>query len=224
MKKHVTPPIQSKSTRRHDGMTARNKILEAAGKVFATRGFEEATSKEIAEYANTNAAAINYYFGGKEQLYGEVLHVAHNQIMDKEQLEDIISADMQPEEKLRAVLQYFLQVANNTAKYWGVGVLLRTIISPSPAAVEIMPTVIMSKANIVSTLVQEITGFPADSPQLQRAVVLVVFPLLMHMLIPNALKENMPLLASFNAENTLEDIYAYTLNGLRALCNNDDAG
>lgn len=53
------------------------RLLEAAGRVFAERGFEAATVREICRGADVqNIAAINYYFGDKETLYHEAVKVA----------------------------------------------------------------------------------------------------------------------------------------------------
>jgi TetR/AcrR family transcriptional regulator, regulator of cefoperazone and chloramphenicol sensitivity len=45
------------------------RLLEAAGQVFADRGFAAATVREICERAEANIAAINYHFGDKLGLY-----------------------------------------------------------------------------------------------------------------------------------------------------------
>jgi len=50
-----------------------DRILRAAVQVFALRGFEGATLKEITELAGANIAAVNYYFRSKEELIRQVL-------------------------------------------------------------------------------------------------------------------------------------------------------
>jgi AcrR family transcriptional regulator len=47
----------------------REKLLEAAGQIFAEHGFQAATVREICSRAGANVAAINYYFGDKVELY-----------------------------------------------------------------------------------------------------------------------------------------------------------
>jgi AcrR family transcriptional regulator len=55
----------------------RSRLLESAGQVFAEKGFEAATVREICRGAEVqNIAAINYYFGDKERLYHEAVRVA----------------------------------------------------------------------------------------------------------------------------------------------------
>ncbi|MDR1962597.1 MAG: TetR/AcrR family transcriptional regulator [Planctomycetaceae bacterium] len=52
--------------------TAQLRIIEAAGPIFAQKGFAATTVREICSAAKVNQAAINYYFGSKEGLYKEV--------------------------------------------------------------------------------------------------------------------------------------------------------
>lgn len=55
------------------GDVARLRLLQAALPVIAERGIEGATVRDIAEAAGQNVAAVSYYFGGKEELYLELM-------------------------------------------------------------------------------------------------------------------------------------------------------
>ena len=52
---------------------ARNRLLDAATQLFAMKGYEVTTVREIIAGAGTNLNAINYYFGGKQGLYRAVM-------------------------------------------------------------------------------------------------------------------------------------------------------
>jgi len=53
--------------------STKDKIIEAAIHEFASKGYEQATTRDILLAAGANVAAINYYFKGKQGLYVEVL-------------------------------------------------------------------------------------------------------------------------------------------------------
>jgi AcrR family transcriptional regulator len=57
---------------RSDGEQSRERLLHAALALFAQQGFAKTSTREIAEAAGTNLAAIKYYFGDKAGLYRAV--------------------------------------------------------------------------------------------------------------------------------------------------------
>ena len=54
---------------RSDGAEARQRLLLAALKLFAEKGFARTSTREIAEAAQANIGAIRYYFADKQGLY-----------------------------------------------------------------------------------------------------------------------------------------------------------
>lgn len=60
MTQHETTP---------DSQDARSRLISAALRLFAEKGYEAATTREISEAAGANVSAIRYYFGDKAGLY-----------------------------------------------------------------------------------------------------------------------------------------------------------
>jgi AcrR family transcriptional regulator len=56
-----------------DARDTRERLLDAAEALFADRGYDAVTVRDIAAAAEVNVAAVNYHFHGKDRLYGEVL-------------------------------------------------------------------------------------------------------------------------------------------------------
>jgi AcrR family transcriptional regulator len=59
-------------TPRSDGEVSRTRLLLAGLRLFAHQGFAKTSTREIAEAAGANVAAISYYFGDKAGLYRAV--------------------------------------------------------------------------------------------------------------------------------------------------------
>ncbi|MDQ1096986.1 MULTISPECIES: TetR/AcrR family transcriptional regulator [Chryseobacterium] len=54
-------------------------ILFAAERLFAEKGFEGTSTREIAKAANVNISMISYYFGSKEKLYEKLVEYRMNE-------------------------------------------------------------------------------------------------------------------------------------------------
>ena len=55
-----------------DKKDVRERLLEAAEVLFCDQGFSGTSVRDLAGKAGCNIASVNYYFGGKEQLYEEL--------------------------------------------------------------------------------------------------------------------------------------------------------
>ena len=63
--------------------STRQAIIKAAVHLFAEKGFEGASVRDIVTKARVNQAAINYHFNGKSGLYFEVLKTAFEKLTDQ---------------------------------------------------------------------------------------------------------------------------------------------
>lgn len=69
MTKETLPPLKNKT---------RSSLIRAAGKLFARKGFEGTSIREICTEAKANVAAINYHFCDKLGLYKAVIEYGIN--------------------------------------------------------------------------------------------------------------------------------------------------
>ena len=78
-------------------------LLDAAGELFAEKGFRLAGTREICRKAGTEIAAIHYHFGNKENLYEAVLRYADSLLVDAI---PTFEASRSREDRLRAMIEW----------------------------------------------------------------------------------------------------------------------
>lgn len=79
----------------------RNQILRAAVSLFAEKGFERSSVRDIVTKARVNQAAINYHFKGKEGLYSEVLKIAFERLTENSEVDAEELKSLSREQALR---------------------------------------------------------------------------------------------------------------------------
>lgn len=64
--------VQHNLSQAEVGAQTRERLLDAAERLFAENGFAATSVRDITAAASSNVAAVNYHFGGKHNLYHEV--------------------------------------------------------------------------------------------------------------------------------------------------------
>jgi TetR/AcrR family transcriptional regulator, regulator of cefoperazone and chloramphenicol sensitivity len=113
------------------GPVTRDRLIEAAGEVFAEKGLHGALIRDITRRAGANIASVNYYFRDKFELYALVLRQVHESLfVALNQPLDGVSA----EERLRELLGRILRSALDPARpAWHNAVMGRELLEPTPA-------------------------------------------------------------------------------------------
>src|SRR5688500_8637965 len=83
---------------------SRDLILDAAERLFATKGFAAATIKQIAATAGVNSALLYYYFENKETLYRETIRRILS-VMTGEGLE-LLDHPSSPSDAIRTLVRF----------------------------------------------------------------------------------------------------------------------
>lgn len=122
------------------GAQARLSLVRAAVEVFGESGLEAATTREIAQRARQNIAAIAYYFGGKEGLYLAVAEHIVEVIVARigpamRDAEAFLAQERRPAERCLALLLRLLElsIATNQAMIPVTGIIVREQTQPTRA-------------------------------------------------------------------------------------------
>jgi AcrR family transcriptional regulator len=82
----AAPPPETAIPAGEQPADTKTRILDAAFRCLATRGYAALSVREIAKDAGANHALINYYFGTKDRLVIAVLDEANRQLLARQRL------------------------------------------------------------------------------------------------------------------------------------------
>jgi TetR/AcrR family transcriptional regulator, regulator of cefoperazone and chloramphenicol sensitivity len=121
----------------------RERLLQAAGEVFARSGFRDTTVREICQLADANVAAVNYHFGNKEALYSSVLKYALRSALQKFPLDMGLNENSTPLERLNAFVRSFLlRILDEGRPAWHGKLMAREVAEPTTALDQIVEEII----------------------------------------------------------------------------------
>jgi len=156
------------------------RLLDAAGEVFADRGFREATVREICAKAGANIAAVNYHFGDKERLYHAVIAHAGTLAIAKYPPSGKVPSHAPVEERLHAYIAMFLERLLDESggrPAWHGRLMAREMIEPTGALDEIVKRFIEPQHLRLREMLQELAtraGHPLCAQSLRWCACSVV--------------------------------------------------
>ncbi|SFF43427.1 TetR/AcrR family transcriptional regulator [Flavobacterium xueshanense] len=86
-------------------------ILEVAEILFAEKGFDGTSIRNIAKVAKINIAMVSYYFGSKERLLESLIIYRTSDL--KNQLENLLKEDLEPIEKINKLIELYINRINS---------------------------------------------------------------------------------------------------------------
>ncbi|KAF1074871.1 TetR/AcrR family transcriptional regulator [Halodesulfovibrio sp. MK-HDV] len=141
------------------------KIIEAAGQLFAEKGFKAVTVREIVSAADTHLSALNYHFKNKEALYVGVLEDACRSVATTKE-------DQQALLKLPSTQALFAYVQGCVEGYvtqdgqeWRVALVSRNTVAPEAISNDIIQRYFHSELHFLSKIIARILEKPEDHPQ-----------------------------------------------------------
>ena len=152
----------------------REKLLEVAGSIFASHGYQATTIREICAGAGANVAAINYHFGDKLGLYTEVLQqsVRAAQLIA---VQNTLDQNTPPEDILRALIRARLRSINGKdLPDWHSRLLAHELAQPTPALRQLVDKVARPIFKRLQELIGGMIGLPANDGKTRLCAISVV--------------------------------------------------
>lgn len=151
------------------GAQARSALLRAAVEVFGECGLEAATTRDIAQRAQQNIAAIAYYFGGKQGLYRAVVQHIVDVVLARigplmDEAEGLLADPAPSPERCLECLQGLLSlsIATNQSMIPLTGIIVREQTSPTRAFEVLYDGCLERLQRIGARLIQAYLGRDAD--------------------------------------------------------------
>jgi TetR/AcrR family transcriptional regulator, regulator of cefoperazone and chloramphenicol sensitivity len=213
--------MDAPSRRGEDRQSTKAQLLEAAGHVFAEKGFDRATGREICERAGANTAAVNYYFGGMDGLYAAVLQEANRRLIPLATLASAVADQPDAKAQLQAIIELAVEkLTGPVSSSWVFGVIVRECLMPTPALDVLRRQQGIPKTRIITSILAELMDLPADHPAVARGCMMLMAPFVM-MLIGDrlSLKQFLPGLdfGRSGAAAMSRHLLAFMLGGLVAV-------
>ncbi len=141
--------------------STRDRLITAAGPVFARDGFERAGVREICTIAGANVASVKYYFGNKLGLYRETILAGVQELGAREQF---------PAADFEAFLRHFLEltlIRRHNHPYMG-GIMKQELREPTEVLSEVVHAVIRPLHRQLCRHLADRLGLKPASPEVAR--------------------------------------------------------
>ena len=176
----VSSPLRRRAKPKASDLT-RDKLVEAAGNVFAERGYHAATIREICRRAGANVAAVNYTFGDKMGLYTEVLR--HSvRAAQSAAMKAALDSSLSPQDTIRGVIRARLMTLCQEARPdWHIRLVLHEFSHPTQAMGRVVDEGMRPIYERLRKAVSEIIGLPPTHETTLLSVNSIVGQILFYM-------------------------------------------
>ena len=196
-----------------NGRDTRERLIEAAGEVFAEKGLHGALIRDITRRARANIASVNYHFHDKFELYTLVLRRAHESVVAA--TKQPLTADT-PEGRVRQLLSAILTSALDPARpKWQTQLLGRELVQPTPA-LDLMNELMRPPSQRLWEAIREIRPDLSEQ-QLMLTVAGVVARCVFHVYHGHIVRRMFPSVPEPDVETLVEHVVDFSFAALRGL-------
>lgn len=145
------------------------RILQVAEKLFAEKGFDGTSIRNISKEAKINIAMVSYYFGSKERMLEALIYFRTSDL--KMQLENLMNEPIGPLEKIQKLVELYIARIN---KNKGIYQILHFELSNKKRAINVKSFTEVKKRNMES--LRKIIGEGQESGIFRKDVNIVLIP------------------------------------------------
>jgi AcrR family transcriptional regulator len=197
----------------------RARLLHAASRLFAERGYARVTVRDICKKARANVAAVNYHFGGKDGLYRAVMRHAMETMQATTEAARAAGRDLPAAERIRAYVSVFAdRLLGGHHETWIHQLMLREMSDPTPALAMVADEVLKPRMIYLSRAIAELLHCAPEDPRVVRCALSVTSQF-------NSLLWTRPVAKLLDADDAVpgtideiaEHIAGFSLGGMDAL-------
>jgi len=201
-----------------------DRLMETAEDLFSDRGFNDTSVRDIAAAAGCNIASVNYYFGGKENLYVQVWRRRLAQMRDVRlaSIEKVMSAGDQPrlEDLLTSYANAFVEpLVDGGHSDRFLSLMAREMVDPHLPPNMFLNEMIVPVIKALSEALQRICPWLADK-QVHLVILSIVGQLIQTVIAKGMFERgNYPELLKPDLSESVEHIVRFSAAGIRAYQN-----
>jgi AcrR family transcriptional regulator len=203
----------------------RRRLVEAAGRLFATHGFKHVTVRAICREAQANVAAVNYHFRDKMGLYTEVLREASEVVRQATAAAVRAGEGLPAREKLAEYVRVHCErlFATRVGQARRRRVALQQLIhremnNPTPALTALIDHALRPRFEYLGSVIGEILNLPPDDERVVRCAVSVHAQVMAFG--PSPIVDRLPASVrdGLALDRVVGHIQAFSLAGISAVC------
>lgn len=209
-------------TNKNDNPGTQARLLESAGRIFAEKGYRDATIAEICEQADANIAAVNYHFRDKESLYAEAWRQSFQRSLAAHPADGGVAPDAPGEERLRGrILSIVNRISDPESHEFQI--VHKELANPTGLLGKVIHECIGPIKQEMMIIVRELLGAKASPEQIyltQMSIISQCLQILgiqhMHRKIPEA-SSPFPAVVDISVEKISDHIIRFSLGAIGAI-------
>jgi AcrR family transcriptional regulator len=196
----------------------RERLLKAAVRLFADRGFKKVTVRDICRAARANVAAVNYHFGDKLGLYREVMQSAIDAMRGTNDAARLAGEGQPPEEQLRRFISVFVHRVLRPGDDAIHKLLNREMNDPTPALDALVEKGLRPRIEYLSNVIATMIGCEPGDPRVLRCLGSVQSQFLVYLPNPIAARLGLiPEITPARLDEIARHIADFSLAGIHAV-------